>query len=102
MYAVVRTGGKQYRVTEGDVLRVERLTAEQGSAVELDTLLVENDGKITVGAPLVESAKVSATVEEHGRGKKVTVIKFKRRKDYRKKQGHRQDYTQLRIDSISA
>lgn len=102
MYAVVRTGGKQYRVSEGDVLQVERLDADQGSEVELDTLLVENEGKITVGAPLVDSAKVTATVEEHGRGKKVTVIKFKRRKDYRKKQGHRQEYTQLRIASISA
>ena len=103
MYAVIKTGGKQYKVSEGDILRVEKLDAEEGAAVELDNVLMLGDGgDITVGSPIIEGAHVSATVKGQGRGKKITVIKFKRRKHYRKQAGHRQSYTELEITGISA
>ncbi|MCB1829928.1 MAG: 50S ribosomal protein L21 [Gammaproteobacteria bacterium] len=103
MYAVIQTGGKQYRVSEGDTLRVEKIGAEEGAEMELDKVLMIADGdNIKVGAPYVEGGKVSATVKSHGRGKKVNIVKFRRRKQYLKRQGHRQSYTELQITGISA
>ncbi|MCP5426797.1 MAG: 50S ribosomal protein L21 [Chromatiaceae bacterium] len=103
MYAVIQTGGKQYRVSEGDTLRVEKLGAEEGAEMELDKVLMIADGdNIKVGAPYVEGGKVSATIKSHGRGKKVNIVKFRRRKQYLKRQGHRQSYTELQITGISA
>lgn len=101
MYAVIESGSKQYRVTEGDVIRVEKLPVEVGKKVELERVLMVTDGDETkVGTPVLEGAQVSATVKGHGRGKKIIV--YKHRKNYHKKQGHRQDYTSLQIDKISA
>lgn len=103
MYAVVQTGGKQYRVSEGDTLRVEKLGAEEGASVEFDKVLMYVDGEdIRVGTPYVEDGKVRARVKSHGRSKKIKVIKFKRRKHHLKRQGHRQWYTELEITAISA
>ncbi|MDG6779156.1 50S ribosomal protein L21 [Thiomicrorhabdus sp. zzn3] len=104
MYAVIKTGGKQYRVREGQVLRIESLNAEAGDSVEFDEVLMVGEGAdIKVGTPVVEGAKVTATVESNGRGKKVTIIKFRRRKNRSKtKQGHRQNYTEVKIGKISA
>lgn len=103
MYAIIATGGKQYRVQEGDLLFVEKLAAEVDSTVEInEVLVVSKDGKITVGAPVVEGAKVVARVVKHGKAKKVIVFKFKAKKDYRRKQGHRQPYTQIKIEKIEA
>ncbi|WP_373020507.1 50S ribosomal protein L21 [Thiomicrorhabdus sp.] len=104
MYAVIKTGGKQYRVREGQVLRIESLNAEAGDAVEFDEVLMVGEGAdIKIGTPVVEGAKVTATVESNGRGKKVTIIKFRRRKNRSKtKQGHRQNYTEVKIGKISA
>lgn len=102
MHAVIRTGGKQYRVAEGDILRVEKLQAEAGDKVELDEVLLISDGEtVAVGNPLVTGGKVTAEVRSHGRGDKIEVIKFKRRKKYRRKQGHRQDYTELQVTAIA-
>lgn len=101
MHAVIRTGGKQYRVAEGDVLRVEKLDAEPGSSIELaDVLLISNGDNVQVGTPVLENLAVSADVQSHGRADKIEVIKFKRRKKYRRNHGHRQHYTQLKITSI--
>jgi large subunit ribosomal protein L21 len=103
MYAIIETGGKQYRVQEGDVLFIEKLDVEAGQAVEFDQVLaVSNGEELTVGAPIVEGAKVEATVEKNGKGKKVIVYKYKAKKDYRKKQGHRQPYTKVKIEKINA
>lgn len=103
MYAVIVTGGKQYRVAEGDTLKVEKLTADEGASVDFDKVLMVVDGdKVNIGAPFVSGGKVSATVERHGRGEKIKVVKFRRRKHYRKQMGHRQAYTQLKITGISA
>lgn len=103
MYAIVQTGGKQYRVQEGDILFVEKLVGDVESNVELtDVLAVSKDGKLTVGSPIVEGAKVVASVVKHGKAKKIVVFKYKRKKDYRKKQGHRQPYTQIKIEKIEA
>ncbi len=100
MYAVIETGSKQYRVAEGDVIDVETLPVEEGKKVEIDRVLMVSDADgVTVGTPVVEGAKVTATIEGHGRGKKVIVYKHK--KNYHKKQGHRQDFTRLHIDEIS-
>ena len=102
MYAVIQTGGKQYRVSEGDTLKVEKLVADEGAAVELDKVLMVADGdNIKVGTPYVDGGKVTATVKSHGRGKKVHIVKFKRRKHHLKRQGHRQWYTELEITGIS-
>ena len=102
MYAVVKTGGKQYRVSQGDRLKVETLKAEEGDVVSLDeVLMVGNGDSVTVGSPLVANASVSAKVVTHGRGKKVTIIKFRRRKHHRKQAGHRQNYTELEITGIN-
>ena len=103
MYAVVRTGGKQVRVTPGDRIRVERLDGDVGASIELDdVLLVAGDGDLKVGKPVVAGAKVSATITSQGRHPKITVFKMKRRKGYRRKQGHRQDYTELLVDKIES
>ncbi len=103
MYAVIVTGGKQYRVAPGQTLRVEKLNAEEGQAVELDRVLMVADGDdIKVGTPYVDGGKVTATVKAHGRGKKVEIIKFRRRKHHMKRQGHRQAYTELEITGVSA
>ncbi len=103
MYAVVQTGGKQYRVSEGDVITVEKLNAEAGSTVELDQVLViGEEGHLTVGKPFIDGACVSAEVVENGKGEKVVIFKYKAKKDYRKKQGHRQPFTRLQVKSIAA
>ncbi|MCG2635080.1 MAG: 50S ribosomal protein L21 [Gammaproteobacteria bacterium] len=103
MFAVVETGGKQYRVEQGTVLRVEKLAGEVGDSLELDRVLLLADGDdISVGKPLVEGARVTAKVRTHGRGKKVRIIKFRRRKDSMTTQGHRQSYTEIEITGISA
>jgi large subunit ribosomal protein L21 len=103
MYAVVKTGGKQYRVSPGDSLDVERLPFEVGEQIELDqVLLVANGSGVQVGRPLVEGAKVKATVTRQLKGRKVIVFKYKPRNRYRRKKGHRQQYTRLRIDEIVA
>ena len=100
-YAVIRTGGKQYRVAAGDRLRVEKLEAEAGSKIELDqVLLTEGESGIRVGTPLVEGARVTARVVEQGRGRKILVFKKKRRKKYRRRQGHRQALTTLEVLEI--
>ena len=101
MYAIIETGGKQYRVQEGDVIRIEKLDLADGAAVNFDkVLLVSKESDLTVGKPYVEGAKVEATVECQGKAKKVMIFKFKRKKDYRKKQGHRQPFTQVKIEKI--
>ena len=103
MYAVIVTGGKQYRVEEGEVLRVERLGADEGATVEFDRVLMVGEGAdVTVGTPVVDGAKVSATVRAHGRGDKINVIKFRRRKHYMRRQGHRQNYTEIEVTGIAA
>ncbi len=101
MYAVIKTGGKQYKVQEGDTIKVEKLDGKEGDSIELDQVLMLADGdKVTLGQPVVEGASVSATVKAQGKGKKIRVIKFKRRKHYRKQMGHRQAYTELAITGI--
>lgn len=103
MYAIIETGGKQYRVQEGDVLFVEKLNIAEGETVEFDQVLaVSNGTELTVGTPVVEGAKVSATVEKNGKAKKVIIFKYKAKKDYRKKQGHRQPFTKVKIEKINA
>jgi len=103
MYAIVRTGGKQYQVAQGERLRVEKLPGNVGDSIDLDEVLMLVDGEnITVGQPLVEGAKISAKIVEQGKDKKVLVYKKKRRKGYEVKKGHRQFFTALEITSISA
>ena len=103
MYAVIKTGGKQYRVSAGETLKIETVAGDVGSAVVLDKVLMVADGdKLNVGKPLVEGASVQATIVSHGRGDKVKIFKMRRRKHYQKHQGHRQNYTEIRIDGISA
>lgn len=102
MYAIIETGGKQYRVNEGDILTVEKLAVEDGSKIELDkVLLLSKDGEVQVGAPYIEGVKVFGEVVESGKGKKVIIYKYKSKKDYRKKQGHRQPYTMIKITSLT-
>ena len=101
MYAVIKSGGKQYRVESGKQVRVESLAADVGAAVAFEEVLLVGAGdKVKVGAPLVSGAQVKATVVSHGRGDKVKIFKLRRRKHYQKTQGHRQSYTELRIDDI--
>lgn len=102
MYAVVLTGGKQYRVQEGDVIYVEKLNAEVDSSVKLDVLAVGKEDGLVVGKPVVEGASVEAKVLGEGKAKKIIVFKYKRKKDYRRKQGHRQPYTKIQIEKINA
>ena len=103
MYAVIKTGGKQYRVAPGEKLKIEQIPADIGSEIVLDQILMVSDGEaVTVGTPLVSGATVKATVVAHGRGEKVQIFKMRRRKHYQKHQGHRQNYTEIRIDGITA
>ena len=103
MYAVIKTGGKQYKLAQGEVVRVEKLDADEGASVELDKVLMIADGdNINIGTPYVEGGKVTATVKSHGRGKKVEIMKFRRRKHHQKRTGHRQYYTEIEITGISA
>ena len=101
MYAVVSSGGKQYRIEEGETLRVEKIAGAPGTAVTFDKILLVSDGEnLTVGRPTVENALVQGHIVEQARARKIIVFKFKRRKRFRRKQGHRQPYTAVRIDSI--
>ncbi len=102
MYAVIVTGGKQYRVHKGETVRIERLPVDEGAKVEFDKVLMVGEGAdVNVGAPYVKGGKVSATVKAHGRDRKIKVVKFKRRKNYLRTQGHRQDYTEVEITGIA-
>ena len=101
MYAIIATGGKQYKVSEGDVIKVEKLDAEVGNTVTFDEVIAVSNDSLKVGAD-VANASVSATVMEQGRGKKIIVYKYKRKTGYHKKNGHRQAYTQVKIDKINA
>lgn len=103
MYAVIRSGGKQYRVTSGEKLRIEHIAGDVGAEIVLDQILMVADGdQFSMGNPLVAGATVKATVLGHGRGDKIRIFKMHRRKHYRRTQGHRQNYTEIRIDGISA
>jgi large subunit ribosomal protein L21 len=103
MYAVIATGGKQYRVSEGLVLRVEKLTADVGANVEFDQVLLAGKGdQIKIGSPFLDGGKVVATVQSHGKGEKKTIVKFRRRKHYLRQGTHRQPYTEIKVTSISA
>ena len=103
MYAVIKTGGKQYRVVAGEKLKIEQIPAEVGAEITLDQVLMVGEGEsVKVGAPLVAGATVKCTVVSHGRHDKVKIFKMRRRKHYQKHQGHRQNYTELRIDTIAA
>jgi large subunit ribosomal protein L21 len=99
-YAIIQSGGKQFRVSEGEVVRVPTLSAEVGDSVDFETLVHSNDDNIQVGAPVLDGVRVSGTVVEHGRGKKIIVFKMKRRKQYKKTHGHRQNYTAVKIESL--
>lgn len=101
MYAVIATGGKQYRVSEGSVLRIEKLSADTGSNVEFDQVLLVGEGdKVQIGSPLLSGSKVLATVQSHGKGEKKTIVKFRRRKHYLRQGTHRQPYTEIKVTSI--
>ncbi len=103
MYAVIKTGGKQHRVSTGDKLKVESIDASEGQDIQLDeVLMIGNGDDVTVGSPLICNASVTARVIEHGRGQKVNIVKFRRRKHHRKQMGHRQNYTELEITGINA
>jgi large subunit ribosomal protein L21 len=101
MFAVINTGGKQYRVSEGTVLRIEKLTADAGSTVEFDQVLLVGQGdQVKVGKPFLGGAKVTATVQSHGKGDKVSIVKFRRRKHYLRMKGHRQPFTEIKVTGI--
>jgi large subunit ribosomal protein L21 len=102
MYAIIATGGKQYKVTEGDVIRVEKLKIRAGETVTFDEVLVVNDGDMKIGDPTVAGASVQATVVEEGKARKVIVYRYKPKTGYHKKKGHRQSYTKVKIDKIIA
>ena len=102
MYAVIKTGGKQYRVTEGDRLRVEKLPGDVGLDITFDEVLMLGGDKVAIGKPLVAGAKVTARIVAQDRDKKVIVFKFRRRKNYRRKRGHRQPFTEIKITGVSA
>lgn len=103
MYAIIETGGKQYRVEEGDVLRIEKLEAADGDMIEVDKVLAVGEGEnLKVGTPYVEGAKVQLKIGTQGKGKKIIVFKYKPKKNYRKKQGHRQPYSQVVVEKIEA
>lgn len=102
MFAIVETGGKQYKVRQGDVIRIERLDVVEGDEVNFDRILAVGDGEdLAVGQPVVEGAKAVGRVLRHGRGKKIVVMKYKPKKNYRRKTGHRQDFTEVRIEAIA-
>ncbi|GLC83001.1 50S ribosomal protein L21 [Lacrimispora brassicae] len=102
MYAIIATGGKQYKVAEGDIIKVEKLSVDAGEAVTFDQVLVVNNGELAVGSPTVAGATVTGTVVKEGKAKKVIVYKYKRKSGYHKKNGHRQSYTQVKIEKINA
>ncbi len=103
MYAVFKTGGKQYRASTGDVIKVEKIEAQKGATIELDQVLMVGEGEdVKIGTPFLKGGKVTATVVDQGRRDKITVIKFKRRKNYRRKMGHRQYFTQIEITGIES
>ena len=103
MYAIIATGGKQYKVSEGDIITIEKLGVDAGETVTFDQVLAVNDGsKLVVGEPTVEKATVTASVVKEGRGRKVIVYKYKRKTGYHKKNGHRQSFTQVKIEKINA
>lgn len=102
MFAIIETGGKQVKVEEGQEIFVEKIDADAGSTFTFDKVLFVGGDDVKVGAPMVDGASVSAKIDKHGRGKKINVIKFKRRKNYKRKQGHRQPFTKLTIDKIDA
>jgi large subunit ribosomal protein L21 len=103
MYAVISTGGKQYKLAKGDVCRIKKLDADEGASVDLDKVLLIADGdNINIGAPYVDGGKVTATIKSHGRAKKVEIMKFRRRKHHQKRTGHRQYYTEIEVTGISA
>lgn len=102
MYAIIATGGKQYKVAEGDVIKVEKLGVDAGEAVTFDQVLVVNNGEVKVGTPTVSGATVSATVVRDGKAKKVIVYRYKRKTGYHKKNGHRQQFTEVKIEKINA
>ena len=99
-YAIIRTGGKQFRVAEGETVRVPSLGDKTGASIEFDVLVFGGDNETKVGSPLVDGARVAGTIVSHGRGEKIIVFKKKRRKQYKRTQGHRQNYTTVKIDSI--
>ena len=101
MYAIIRTGGKQYNVSVGDEIVVEKLNAEVGDVVSVDVLMLVDDNGVKIGTPVVKGASANAKVIEHGKGKKVVVFKYKPKKNYRKKQGHRQPYTKVKVTALS-
>ena len=102
MYAVVKTGGKQYRVTQDEYLRVEKLEGNEGDTIELDQVLMIADGdKLKIGSPMLDGGKITATILSHGRGKKVEIMKFRRRKHHQKRTGHRQSYTEILVTAIN-
>ena len=103
MYAVIATGGKQYKVSKGEILRVEKIAGDEGSTVKLDQVLMIADGdKLSVGTPVLDKASVTATIKAHGRGDKVEIVKFRRRKHSRSQMGHRQSYTEIEVTDIKA
>ena len=102
MYAVIKTGGKQYKVSEGDIITIEKLGVEENEKVTFDQVLAVNDGSLKIGTPTVANATVEASVVENGRARKVVVYKYKRKTGYHKKNGHRQCYTKVKIDKINA
>ena len=103
MYAIIKTGGKQYKVQEGDTIYIEKLSANEGETVQFDeVLMVSNDNGVVVGTPTVANATVTGKVEKHGKGQKIIVFKYKAKKNYRRKQGHRQPFTKVVIDKINA
>ena len=102
MYAVVKTGGKQYRVAQGQYLKVEKLEGNEGDTIELDQVLMIADGdKLKIGSPMLDGGKVTATIKSHGRAKKVEIMKFRRRKHHQKRTGHRQSYTEIKVTGIA-
>ena len=102
MYAIIATGGKQYKVAEGDIITIEKLGVEAGETVTFDQVLAVNDGSMKVGTPTVANATVTASVVKEGRGKKVIVYKYKRKSGYHKKNGHRQSFTEVKIEKINS
>jgi len=103
VYAIIETGGKQYRVSEGDVIFVEKLDAREGDVVSIDRVLaVKKENEFVAGTPVVENAKVTLKVEKQGKGRKIIVFKYKAKKNYRRKQGHRQPYTKVKVEKIEA
>jgi large subunit ribosomal protein L21 len=102
MYAIIKTGGKQYKVAEGDVITVEKLEVAEGETVDFEVLTVVKDGEVKIGTPVVEGAKVTGKVEGHGKAKKILVFKYKAKSNYRRRQGHRQPFTKVVIEKIEA